>query len=1238
MTKKRYKLGFLFGDFYGAYTANLFYNIVKSCREYGQNLICFGGGFLKSPGGSVLGENCNFIFDLPGKENIDGLIVEGSIGNFIPKKDMQEFLLKYSGIPIVNLQTNLEGVTNILIDNKKGMEGLVTHLVEYHNYKKIAFIAGTEGNFDAIERFEAYKNVLQKHDIGFDEALVANGNFSYMDATKAFETLVERKVKFEAIVCANDYMAISIIREMEKRGLSIPAFSAITGFDDTEESWTTTPPLTTVKQPFYEIGRESVKALVSILDGKKIGGNIIIPTEFIIRESCGCRVVDKLNHIMNEKFVKNIQIKNLFNMNDRTCFVSDLNAVMDKELPFIKKKINKWLNDLINAYCEIKAGGDKNRLFDIFLGIFGYLVDSNEEIITINQFVSIFYGNLVNQLAEASERENCLRLWNETLALFGLMIKEDLSEKRAALKLESHNVFDINESFINTFNIVKLKEAILNNLPNFHFKCFFACLFEDITRNTSRILVAYDEEKKNISYEPFPSKYLIPSKIDKAGAFEYVVMALNFKDEYFGYILYDMQTLTSFIYETLSVNISGAIKGALLTNELYEYATQLENKVKERTFELEKANAKLKELDALKNDFIANITHDFRSPLTVILNAADLAIRFDDRIDEEEKEKFRMIYKSSLRLKDTIDKLLELAKIDARGIKLRIEKVDPVSCFNTLLEYYESSVSSSGIKIIKKLPRPGIDNFYTDVEKLEEILDNILSNAVKFVDPNTGIIDASLEEKGDDIIITISDNGIGIPREKLSIIFNRFEQLHEPRNSLYHGTGIGLAFSKQLTDFLKGELWAESEGEGKGATFILRLKKGREHFNDKDMTSIEPAYRKRRDIKTLIEAELEEKLHNETLKTIFTDLNKDNESDYRKGIILIIDDDKTICDIIYRYLLNNGFKNFIIASDGKQGLEAVYDYSPDIVICDFNMPNMKGDDLHNRLLGNPLHKEIPFIFLSAVADEGLMLERRELGAAAYLKKPIEEKLLIITVEEQLKKYYELKKIKQLATKDELTGLNNHKAILDNLKRELSVRINRDISVIFLDIDNFKEINENYGHQAGDMLLSTTGRLIKSSIRKYDLAGRFGGDEFLIILPDTDMASALYVAEVLRKTISIKKIVYGKDKLSYTSSFGVASLQDNSEYIGKTLGIENLKELYNVRDSEKADWDSIEKNKERIADLLFKMAYEALFEAKRTKCGKCGFNSEKVNGFPGNKCPECGNEDISIGRNRVVKFG
>ncbi|MBN1798761.1 MAG: diguanylate cyclase [Spirochaetales bacterium] len=1235
MKKKRYTIGFIFGDFYGAYTANLFYNIVKTCREYDQNILGFGGGFLASPDQSVLGENCNFIYDLVNKENVDGIIIEGSIGNFISRKMMLDFLKKYAGIPMVNIGTNIEGINNILIDNKKGMEDLVTHLVEYHNYKKIAFVEGTEGNFEAIARYKAYEKVLKQHNIPIDKNLVTNGNFNYFGGVKAYQTLFEeRKADIDAIVCANDYMAISIILEMQKHGYKVPDDAAVTGFDDTEESLTTKPTLTTIKQPFYDIGQESVKMLLSLLEGKKVPDKIVLPTEFLIRESCGCKVADKLYHIKSSGITKTVT------KDDKNECIDEISININKELPFLINKISvkQWVKDIIDSYNTINGGENRDRLFERFLILFHKLIDSNEEILTIYRFISIFYSSIINRLTVENERENVLHLWIDTVILFGLLIKDELSDKKAKFKLESHVVFDINENFINTFNFEQLKEAILDNLTHFQFNSFFICLFEDETLEKSKILIAYDKNKREkIRFDSFPSKNLLPSKINKNKRFEYVVMSLNFKDEYFGYVIYDIQTLTCFIYETLSVQISGAIKGSRLTNELYEYTTQLETKVKERTIELENANEKLKKLDELKNDFIANITHDFRSPLTSILNVAELALKYDKKIDDENKENYSLIFQASLRLKNSIDKLLDIAKMDAHGIKLKIKKLDLISFITRILDFYSSSVLGSDIKIIRKLPGKKISNFYTDIEKLEEIIDNIMSNAIKFRNPKKGIITCELKEKNNTALICISDNGIGIKKEKLETIFNRFEQAHNGRNSPYRGTGIGLAFAKQLVGYLKGNIWAESDGEGKGSKFFIEFKKGKEIFDKKDFYDEENTHIKKKDVKALVELEIGTRESEEKIVTYFTDLNRENEADYKKAIIIIIDDDKNVREIVIKYLKNYGYRNFIAAADGKSGLEAVYEYSPDLILCDYNMPNMKGDEFHNELISNPKYKKIPFVFLSAIADKDLIIERRQKGANAYLKKPIDEKILILTVEENIKKYFEYLKISKLATIDELTGLKNKRAIIENLRRELATRKYRDMSLIFMDLDSFKIINDDYGHQVGDKLLSSIGELLKSSMRHYDIIGRYGGDEFVLILPDTDMKQAFNVTKILSKSLLNNKLIHNEKEIAISSSFGVASLKDNAKYIEKTLKIANLKDIYEVDNAAEADWQKIENIKFQISELLLKMADTALYKAKQTECKKCGFVSKKSHDFLNDRCSKCKSDELIKGRNKVITF-
>jgi signal transduction histidine kinase len=250
--------------------------------------------------------------------------------------------------------------------------------------------------------------------------------------------------------------------------------------------------------------------------------------------------------------------------------------------------------------------------------------------------------------------------------------------------------------------------------------------------------------------------------------------------------------------------------------------------------DLNQTNEKLYRLDSLKNDFIANITHDFRSPLTAILGITELNMRKKPSPWDEARDAFQIIFTASYKLLDTIDRLLDIAKMDAGGLKLSVRKEDPVYFISTIISYHTALVRNTGIFIEGILPGHEIGDFYTDKNKLEEILNNILANAAKFVDKQTGRISVMCRDLPGFIEITISDNGVGIETIDLEKIFNRFEQGESGRSLTRRGSGIGLAFSKQLTEALKGTIHAESEGKGKGSTFILTFPKGRNHFKDHD--------------------------------------------------------------------------------------------------------------------------------------------------------------------------------------------------------------------------------------------------------------------------------------------------------------------------------------------------------------------------------------------------------------------
>jgi CheY-like chemotaxis protein/anti-sigma regulatory factor (Ser/Thr protein kinase) len=465
--------------------------------------------------------------------------------------------------------------------------------------------------------------------------------------------------------------------------------------------------------------------------------------------------------------------------------------------------------------------------------------------------------------------------------------------------------------------------------------------------------------------------------------------------------------------------------------------------------------------------------------LTLILNRSDIALKAEKNLTNRfmNKKNYEVIFNASLRLKNSIDKLLDLARLDADGLQLTVSRVDLVSFFHNIIDFYKSMIFNSGITIIKKFPGYEIDNFYTDTEKLEEIVNNIISNAIKFVDPQKGIITIELTDYDDRVMITLTDNGIGIEKKSLDSIFNRFEQTDVGKNSSYKGTGIGLAFARQLTSLLHGSIRAESDGPGTGSSFIITLPKGRSVFKDSDFSMELNSFNRRNEVSALIKSELRDKLQDQGLAVYMNDLNKENEFDSKKGLIMIVDDNRDVREIVMEYCMSYGYTNFLIAADGKIALDAVYDNQPDIIVCDYNMPNMKGDQLHDELTSNPVFRHIPFIFLSAVANPNLVMERKRQGAVSYLKKPIDEKDLLLTIEVHLKKYMEYRKTVQMATLDELTRLHNRRSILKYLDNALAVRRYQDLSLIFIDIDHFKKFNDTWGHQTGDKVLHQIGSII-----------------------------------------------------------------------------------------------------------------------------------------------------------------
>lgn len=266
-------------------------------------------------------------------------------------------------------------------------------------------------------------------------------------------------------------------------------------------------------------------------------------------------------------------------------------------------------------------------------------------------------------------------------------------------------------------------------------------------------------------------------------------------------------------------------------------------------------------------------------------------------------------------------------------------------------------------------------------------------------------------------------------------------------------------------------------------------------------------------------------------------------------LILIVDDVARNLQVLGTILSKENYK-IAAANNGEQAISIANSTLPDLILLDIMMPGINGYEACARLKKNPKTRDIPIIFLTAKIELDDIVKGFETGAVDYITKPFNSVELLVRTKThlELKISRDLLKIKneqleKLAITDGMTGLYNHRYIIDSLSERITEarRYKQPLSVIMLDIDYFKKVNDNYGHTFGDFVLVRISTIIEETIRKTDIAGRYGGEEFLIIYTNTDNKSAFNTSERLRK--SIEKEKWGKADLVITVSGGICELKD-----------------------------------------------------------------------------------------------
>ncbi len=406
------------------------------------------------------------------------------------------------------------------------------------------------------------------------------------------------------------------------------------------------------------------------------------------------------------------------------------------------------------------------------------------------------------------------------------------------------------------------------------------------------------------------------------------------------------------------------------------------NKIEITLNELKIAQAQLQEHDKLKSLFFANISHEFRTPLTLILGQIDSLM--SGNIGMKEKGKLQIAERNAQRLLTLINQLLDLSKLESGSMELKAEQHNIVSFLKSRLYSFESLAESQKIILKFESEYKNIPVVF-DPDKMEKIFYNLISNALHFTD-SEGEIEVGLNIIDSIVEIRVKDSGIGIPSDRLPHIFDRFYQVDGSATRKHEGTGIGLALTKELIELHKGNISVNSK-KGEGSEFIIQLPLG-DFESEKD-----EFYKLKTDISVQINdfdtTETEEKT------PVLNSSGPDKDE-----IILIVEDNSDVRNYI-RELMETDYK-VIEASNGEEGLSEANDEIPDLIITDVMMPEMDGFQFCKTVRNNEKTSHIPLVMLTAKAGFEDKIEGLESGIDAYMTKPFKAKELEVQVKNLLK--------------------------------------------------------------------------------------------------------------------------------------------------------------------------------------------------------------------------------------------
>lgn len=560
-------IGLLVDRIDDTYQNELMLRIAEAARRHDTSMLCFAGAPLEPS----LSEVRNRVYELAGPDNVDAIILSaGSLENRIGSARLLDYLDRFRPLPICSIGVALPEMASIFVDNAAGTRQVVEHLITVHGRRRIAFIRGPAANDEADQRYRGYLSALVDAKLQPDNALVVDGDFLPASGAQAVATLLdERSVDLDAIVAANDHMALGALEALLRRGIIVPETIAVVGFDDIEDGRVAQRPLTTVRQPLATLGEKAVTTALAQLAGERPHKRVLVETEMVARRSCGCRVQRQLYEVSSPQSPRDSA--------PQAPLVEKRDEVVAEVVQSACELAGRaWAEQLVGAFVDQLCVKDRACFAAAVDDVATTVLDTHGDLDPLHQALTALRRSAVPALLDSPP----LVVQAETLLHEGRLLLTRAVERREVkrrLQVEelTRAMGQLAQALLAVSTPAELSPVVRSFLQQLSMPSCHVSIFSPTHgRHMLELLVTASRETVDVDpailRQPIPVQHLLPAELlPEHRPYSFVVEPLYYANEQpLGLALFEMGPTDGTVYELLRTQLSSVLHALRLLERL----------------------------------------------------------------------------------------------------------------------------------------------------------------------------------------------------------------------------------------------------------------------------------------------------------------------------------------------------------------------------------------------------------------------------------------------------------------------------------------------------------------------------------------------------------------------------------------------------------------------------------------------------------------------------------------------